>query len=172
MRLPNKDKGFTLIELMIVIAMAGILAVVTIPHYGAVKDHYRLQSSAEAIASRLAHAKQLAMDRREDVYLKFAQNSAQVVDKDGNPLGEAAQFDAGVQFISVNPTDPDLVPYKSIGLITTIPIPDSLSTAEGIRYDRRGFVRSGEAIVSLKSLSGNKIQIRIEAVTGTVAIQG
>ncbi|AHF08637.1 pilus assembly FimT family protein [Desulfitobacterium metallireducens] len=172
MSLRQRDKGFTLIELMIVIALVGILALVTAPKYGAVKDQYRLQSSAEAVTERLGHAQQLAMDRREDVYVKLTANSVEVIDKNGNSLGEAAQFDTGVRFVSVNTTDPDLLPYKSVGLVTTIPIPDSTDTDEGIKYDLRGFVRSGEAKVVLTNASRAKIEILVESVTGKVTISG
>ena len=61
------EKGFTLIELMLVLAVIGILAVVTVPQYRAITDHYYLQSSANILADELRTAKQLAMDRRENM---------------------------------------------------------------------------------------------------------
>lgn len=163
----NKERGFTIIELAMVIAVIGILAIVTIPKYGAVKDHYRLESSAEAIVSRLSHAKQLAMDRREDIYVRFTSNSVQVVDSNGDPLGDESQFESGVIFD----------PSQSVanGLAETIP---NHPSSVGVKYDYRGFIRAGgvvgdsryAAAIELRAASGSTIRIHIGAGTGYITM--
>lgn len=161
------NRGFTLIELMLVIAIAGILALVTLPKFGAVKEHYRLQTSADAVVVRLSHAKQLAMDRRENVYVRLSSNSVEVVDKNGNSLGESARFENGVAFD----------PSQSVALGLKISNSNAPLTV-GLYYDYRGFIRAGgvvgdtryAAAVELRGSSGTTIRINIEAGTGYVTI--
>ena len=45
------SKGFTLVELMVVIAVAAILAVVAAPSYTALLDRYRVNKAAEDVVS-------------------------------------------------------------------------------------------------------------------------
>lgn len=73
------SEGFTLIEIMIVIAVIGILATVTVPHYQSVLDHYRLETAANEVLVRLRQAKQMAMDERKNIGVEMTANQVQLV---------------------------------------------------------------------------------------------
>ena len=105
-RLKKASLGFTLIELMIVIAVIGILAMVTVPKYQGLIDHYRLESSAQTVAVQLRNAKQYAMDRRTEVYVMFNSKNVQIFYLKNNdnityeyiPLDNPLSFDSGIIF--------------------------------------------------------------------------
>lgn len=60
----RQDAGFTIIELALVIAIIGILVVVTAPKYSGVMEQYRLESSARKVLGYADYARQLAIDHR------------------------------------------------------------------------------------------------------------
>ena len=102
-KLKRRSLGFTLIEIMIVIAVVGILAVVTVPKYQALTDHYHLESSAQTVAVQLRNAKQYAMDRRTDVYVLFSPTSVQLFYVDAHydfiSLETQQTFDSGITLL-------------------------------------------------------------------------
>ncbi|MHB1653745.1 MAG: pilus assembly FimT family protein [Desulfitobacteriaceae bacterium] len=127
--------GFTLMELMLVIAVVGILAVVAVPKYSAMTNRYHLESSAQQVAGSLRYAKQLAMDQRKYIAVVFNQGSVQnyevKVDGSGgllsaNAIGETVRFDSGVVFASGQGLNTsDLVPgpytfFSNKGFLGTV----------------------------------------------------
>ncbi len=122
--------GFTIIELMLVIAVVSILAIVTVPKFQGLTDHYHLESSAQVVAGQIRNAKQYAMDRREPIYVKFdtsTKNTVQLFYKDklNNylPLNTPQEFDSGITFDS----------SQSSGLDISTP------SSQGLSFDRKGF---------------------------------
>ena len=124
--LEKRSSGFTLIEIMIVIAVAGILAVVTIPKYQGLIDHYHLESSAQIVAGQLRNAKQYSMDRRTNVYVMFNSTSVQVFYVDANykysPLEGQQSFDSGITYVQED----------SQGLVN---IPSSVTDKDDISHE-------------------------------------
>lgn len=156
--------GFTLIEVMLVIAVISIIAVVSVPKYQGLTDHYHLESSAQAMAGRLRYAKQAAMDLRQTVYVGLTNNGVQVFDASGNPVGDFQAFDTGISFAD----------QPGSGLSTI------LGTGyTGVAYDYRGFVLAGgcasnpdfAACIPLQSSrTGQSVHINIGSGTGYVTI--
>src|SRR5665647_3638055 len=92
--------GFTLIELMIVLAIIGIIAVVGVPKFQAIKSQYRLEASAQAVIAELKYAQQLAKDQRRKTYVVLNTNSVQVMQiLNGNyQTLDVKEFGTGVTF--------------------------------------------------------------------------
>ena len=59
------NKGFTLIESMVVIAMIGILSILSIPSYQSAKNQLALGRSATKLAQDLRRVQEMAMSNYE-----------------------------------------------------------------------------------------------------------
>lgn len=157
--------GFTLIEIMLVIAVIGILALVSVPKYQVITDHYKLESSAQIVVGQLRYAKQLAMDQREDIYVALDSNRVEVLDENRN-YGGAQAFDSGVSF--------DISSAESNGLNL------ESGKAKGlpyVLYDARGFIdnspESGRDVkIVLSSARGNRsVSIVVDIETGNIVLE-
>jgi len=160
-----KKQGFTLLEVMIVVAVISILAVVAVPRYQATLDHYRLDAAARNLAERIRYAKQLAMDQRRNIGVGFSGNTLEVVPVtlSGNgqpdvlaPL-ERLSLDSGVMFSSAT------------GVQTS---QDGLT--QYIYFDYRGFVQTNPpgsaAAFLLSGVRGQRVQVEVEAGTGQARV--
>jgi len=73
-RLPGP--GFTLLELMITLAVAAVLGAVATPSFTALLDHQRLQAAARHLQADIALARQEAARRGQPVTLQFEPGTA------------------------------------------------------------------------------------------------
>lgn len=60
--------GVTLLELLVTIAVMGVLAAIAIPYYGDYIERQRWVGAAEAVYSQMSHAKRLAISNNSTVY--------------------------------------------------------------------------------------------------------
>ncbi|OLN32237.1 pilus assembly FimT family protein [Desulfosporosinus metallidurans] len=153
--------GFTLIEVMLVLAVISILALVTVPKYQALIEQIHLDSSAQSVVGRLNYAKQLAMDQRKTIYVAFNGNAIQILDSTYQSIGDSQSFESGVSFNQL----------QSLGLN---PLTDGTNSyGWGLAYSNKGYVmasggRTGFAanILLTSSRSGRSESINIGAGTG------
>ena len=162
---PEKQ-GFTLIEIMLVLAVIGILAIVTVPKYQSVMDHYNLEASAQIVVGQLRYAKQLAMDQRKEIYLAMGKTTVEVLDSSNIEYGGLQALDSGVNF--------DSSTAESNGLKINA---DKAKGLPYLVYDARGFVvnsagSSGNIDIVLSSVRmGRSVIIVVEVQTGNITVQ-
>jgi type IV fimbrial biogenesis protein FimT len=70
--------GFTLVELMVVIAIAGLLMAIAIPYFGQVMRRARVESEARTISSTLLQARLQAIKRGANVLVEFSTDSSKL----------------------------------------------------------------------------------------------
>lgn len=163
--IPRNEAGFTLIELMFVIAIIGILAIYGVPKYQGLKEHYRLEDSVQALGAELKYAKQLAMDHRITTCLLLTPTEVRVsiLDRDNNlKVMDRKYFAQGVTF------DPELEDNSKLEIKN-----DGETLGHGIKFNYKGFIVNnyeddgGNSKIKI-TLQGNSqhVGVEIEKTTG------
>ncbi|MFC1649380.1 Tfp pilus assembly protein FimT/FimU [Patescibacteria group bacterium] len=67
MRLPQKLQGFSLFELLVVMAILGILVIVFLTTYGTSRQNQALRVSAEEVADKIREAHIFSREQKNDV---------------------------------------------------------------------------------------------------------
>ena len=131
MRLCNKQSGFTLIEMMIIIAILAIFAGIAIPNYLAYLPKSRLNGAARQVMGDLMAARMKAVSLNHSVKVFFYSNHEYKICDDADNSGTVADGEGDVQlrdiqneysdvtFDSSNPPDPV---FSSRGTATTTTI--------------------------------------------------
>jgi prepilin-type N-terminal cleavage/methylation domain-containing protein len=155
----GKTKGFTLIEVMIVLAVISIIAMYTVPKYQATQDHYKLEAAAQTVVTELRYAKQLAMDQRTDCFVVFNDQKMTLLQVVGTTVKEVERksFGPGILF--------DSVQNSTLATVTL----EGITRGKGFRYDPKGFAINDGRII-LSNPRGSKVGIEVARQTGTVSV--
>ncbi|MDI6776854.1 MAG: GspH/FimT family pseudopilin [Syntrophales bacterium] len=106
----ERGKGFTLIELMIVIAIMGIMAAIAVPSYQTFMAQRRLNGAARQVMSDLMNARMMAVTQNRNVQVTFPTSAAAsyTIDATGVPVVKNIQTLYGYYDVTVwgnnNPT--------------------------------------------------------------------
>ncbi len=71
--------GFTVLEIMITVAVFAILIVVAVPNMALLSNAYQLRGAAREVASDLQFARLLAVKENRSIRVAFASNSYQIL---------------------------------------------------------------------------------------------
>lgn len=75
--MPSSERGVTLIETMVIVAVVAIITMVALPSFGTLLEKMRLRSAAEALYSELHFARSEALKRKENMVVTFAWNASE-----------------------------------------------------------------------------------------------
>lgn len=67
----SRHKGITLIELLVMLAIVTVLALLSIPLYKDLSDHYRITTAVQQLYSALEYARTEAVKRNTSVYVSI-----------------------------------------------------------------------------------------------------
>ncbi|MDD5451647.1 MAG: GspH/FimT family pseudopilin [Desulfovibrionales bacterium] len=149
MNLAGNHRGFTLTELMIVVALMAILAAIAVPSIIAQMPKYRLNGAARQVLGDLVAARMQAVSQNNELKVFFLDNhSYMILDDDDNDgtadTGEATQTkDIQTDYYDVtfnSNNDPIFQPNGTASNLATITLSNT-SGSHSITISSAGRVR-------------------------------
>ena len=152
MRLCNKQSGFTLIEMMIIIAILAIFAGIAIPNYLAYLPKSRLNGAARQVMGDLMAARMKAVSLNHRVKVFFYSNHEYKICDDADNSGTVADGEGDVQLRDIqneysdvtfdlsDPPDPVFSSRGTANSFVTIGLTNSVDSKE-VTVSRAGRVK-------------------------------
>jgi prepilin-type N-terminal cleavage/methylation domain-containing protein len=154
----KKPKGFTLLELLVVLAICGILSVIAVPHGLKWLDNTRLRTAAMDLFADLQHARITAARTNRNVILVFN------TDQQGMLDGTYSIFvDNGRQKSTIWTHEPDEVVLRSGSIPPGVHLV-KVSFAGGVpktRFNPMGFPNGFGGHIYMRSQCGNYMGIHV-----------
>ena len=102
-RTGGRLRGFTLLEVLVALALVTILAAISVPHWGTLLPTYRLRSAARQLRADLSRIKMQAVSETARLRLVFSASRYSVEKYDGatyQPIGDDRSLPKGIDIRS------------------------------------------------------------------------
>lgn len=97
-RFINSRKGYTLVEMMIVISVIGILVAVTVPAFSGYIRRTRIEGSRNQLVTDIYFARSTAIAQRKTIAIQFTDSQYQIVDTTDGSVQRTTTAPEGVTF--------------------------------------------------------------------------
>jgi len=114
----QQRRGFTLIEVLMVITIVGILLGVVVPRYGAISGAMSVHSAKQELGSMLAQGRATAIRTDHTVLVVRTGNVISLIGVNSTGSTILSQQDLGSQFRVTVSASRDTVTYDSRGMVT------------------------------------------------------
>jgi len=123
----NGSAGFTLIELVVILAIVGVVLAVTLPGIGGYQDSTKLKAAAERLVSLIEHCRETAISRQTTVVFvrESDRQCSYFIDDNGNfqydqqeDMFTPSEFPEGVVIDCSALSPADSLFFDSSGLLT------------------------------------------------------
>jgi type IV fimbrial biogenesis protein FimT len=154
-KIRRNTKGFTLVELMIVITILGLVAVLSVPNYQRFMQGWRLDGETQHLASALRTARSAAVMKNIDVVFTFdpdANTYSWFEDTNGNGNLDNGEYESAEYSLS-----------------ETVDIAAHTLSSTTLTFGNKGNTRESGSI-TLRNTLNNVRQVRIFGGTGNVTV--
>ena len=121
----RKDRGFTMIELMISVLILGILASIAVPNYSSFVANQRVKTASFDVMSAVALARSEALKRNTDVTITPTTGTNWA---SGWSVAAGTTLNQQAAFKNMTITGPASLSYNSSGRLNTLAAPISISS--------------------------------------------
>jgi prepilin-type N-terminal cleavage/methylation domain-containing protein len=131
----REHRGFTLIEILVVLTIVGVLLGVVVPRYGSVAAAMRVHSAKQVMSTLLSQGRATAIQTDRTVQIIRSSNAISLVSVNGASRTTISQQDLGAQFGVTLSATKDTVGYDSRGLVAGNSVTLKFVVTDGVTRD-------------------------------------